>query len=110
MLAGQVGFVKFQSAYFEAAGLPGLHALSRGLAQARAAGMGAILDAKRGDIGDTATAYARAYLVPPSAGGSGDFEADCLTVNPFMGPDTLETLRGRRQTPRQGPVHSVPHQ
>ena len=86
---GQVGFVKFQSAYFEAEGLAGMRALSRGLAQARAAGIGAILDAKRGDIGDTAAAYARAYLTPPAAGGSEDFEADCLTVNPYMGPDTL---------------------
>jgi orotidine-5'-phosphate decarboxylase len=48
------------------------------------------LDAKRGDIGATAAAYAHAYLTPAAAGGSGDFEADRLTVNPLMGPDTLE--------------------
>ncbi len=89
-IAGQAGFVKFQSAYFEACGLPGLAALSAGMKRARAAGIGVILDAKRGDIGATAAAYARAYLTPPEAGGSGDFEADCLTVNPLMGPDTLE--------------------
>jgi orotidine-5'-phosphate decarboxylase len=82
--------VKFQSAYFEACGLAGLTALSAGIRKARAAGIGVILDAKRGDIGATAAAYARAYLTPASAGGSGDFEADCLTVNPLMGPDTLE--------------------
>lgn len=35
-------------------------------------------------------AYARAYLTPASEGGPGDFEADCLTVNPLMGPDTLK--------------------
>jgi orotidine-5'-phosphate decarboxylase len=87
---GKVGFVKFQSAYFEAGGLAGLAALSAGMKRARAAGLGVILDAKRGDIGATASAYARAYLTPPSAGGSGDFEADCLTINPLMGPDTLE--------------------
>ncbi|WP_234851227.1 orotidine-5'-phosphate decarboxylase [Sinorhizobium meliloti] len=52
--------------------------------------MGVILDAKRGDIGATASADARAYLTPASEGGCGDFEADCLTVNPLMGPDTLE--------------------
>ena len=89
-IEGRIGFVKFQSAYFEACGLPGLTALSSGIRQARAAGIGVILDAKRGDIGATAAAYARAYLTPASAGGSGDFEADCLTVNPLMGPDTLE--------------------
>ena len=87
---GKVGFVKFQSAYFEAYGLAGLSALSFAMKRAQAAGMGVILDAKRGDIGSTAAAYARAYLTPVHAGGSGDFEADCLTVNPMMGPDTLE--------------------
>lgn len=89
-LEGTVGFVKFQSAYFEACGLAGLAALKSAMRRARAAGMGVILDAKRGDIGATAAAYARAYLTPEYAGGSGDFEADCLTVNPLMGPDTLE--------------------
>lgn len=89
-VAGQVGFVKFQSAFFEAYGLGGLAALSWAIKRAKAAGMGVILDAKRGDIGSTAAAYARAYLTPPEEGGSGDFEVDCLTVNPLMGPDTLE--------------------
>lgn len=87
---GEVGFVKFQSAYFEACGLAGLEVLSAAIARARSARIGVILDAKRGDIGATAAAYARAYLMPASAGGSGDFEADCLTVNPLMGPDTLQ--------------------
>lgn len=87
---GEVGFVKFQSAYFEACGLAGLSALSFAMKRARSAGIGVILDAKRGDIGSTAAAYARAYLTPIDAGGSGDFDADCLTVNPLMGPDTLE--------------------
>ena len=58
--------------------------------RAREAGIGVILDAKRGDIGATASAYARAYLTPVGEGGNGDFEADCLTINPLMGPDTLE--------------------
>jgi orotidine-5'-phosphate decarboxylase len=90
IVEGNVGFVKFQSAYFEAHGLVGLAALSSGMKRAKAAGMGVILDAKRGDIGATAAAYARAYLTPVSDGGSGDFEADCLTINPLMGPDTLD--------------------
>ena len=87
---GNAGFVKFQSAYFEAGGLAGLAALSAGMKRARAAGIGVIMDAKRGDIGATAAAYGRAYLTPVTDGGSGDFEADCLTINPLMGPDTLE--------------------
>lgn len=90
IVIGQVGVVKFQSAYFEACGLTGLRAMSAAMKRARNAGIGVILDAKRGDIGSTAAAYARAYLTPKDDGGSGDFEADCLTVNPLMGPDTLE--------------------
>jgi orotidine-5'-phosphate decarboxylase len=89
-IEGEVGFVKFQSAYFEAWGLAGMAALASGIKMAKAAGMGVILDAKRGDIGPTAAAYARAYLTPVAAGGNDDFEVDCMTVNPLMGPDTLQ--------------------
>jgi orotidine-5'-phosphate decarboxylase len=53
VVEGQVGFVKFQSAYFEAGGLQGLSALSSGMKRARRAGIAVILDAKRGDIGAT---------------------------------------------------------
>ncbi|WP_199775074.1 orotidine-5'-phosphate decarboxylase [Sphingopyxis sp. MG] len=83
---GKVGFVKFQSAHFEAFGSDGVASLARCIAIARERRMAVILDAKRGDIGSTADAYARAYLVP----GGSDLEVDCLTVNPFLGPETLE--------------------
>lgn len=82
---GKVGFVKFQSAYFEAWGSEGIISLSRCIGMAHERGFAVILDAKRGDIGSTAEAYARAYLVP----GASDLEVDCLTVNPFLGPETL---------------------
>lgn len=101
-IQSQVGFVKFQSAYFEACGLAGLSALSHGMRRARETGIGVILDAKRGDIGATASAYARAYLTPAEHGGSGDFEADCLTVNPLMGPDTLEPFVSRARQHGKG--------
>jgi|SRR5579859_22381 len=83
---GRVGFVKFQSAFFEALGSAGVVALAKCIAAARERGLAVILDAKRGDIGSTAAAYARAYLTP----GASDLEVDCLTVNPFLGPETLE--------------------
>lgn len=57
--------------------------------QARAAGMIVLLDAKRGDIGTTAEGYARATLGPKPG-----FDADCVTVNPYMGLDTLEPFLG----------------
>ncbi len=76
--------VKLQSAFFERLGIPGLVAMAQLLVDARERGLPAILDAKRGDIGSTATAYADAYL------GGGVFDADALTVHPYLGMDSLE--------------------
>ncbi len=76
--------VKPQSAFFEALGIPGVIALAQVIADARSLEVPVILDAKRGDIGSTAEAYARAYL------GDGVWSADALTVSPYLGPDTLE--------------------
>lgn len=83
---GKVAFVKFQSAYFEAWGSSGIASLATCIANARERGFAVILDAKRGDIGSTASAYARAYLEPRGS----DLEVDCLTINPFLGPETME--------------------
>src|SRR6266581_1052903 len=91
---GLVGFVKFQSAFFEAFGSEGLSELARAIAVAKEVGYAVILDAKRGDIGSTAEAYAQAYLSPAHAGGT-DLEVDCLTVNPLLGPETLEPFLAR---------------
>jgi orotidine-5'-phosphate decarboxylase len=85
--SAKIGFVKFQSAFFEAFGSRGVAVLAHGIGVARSAGLGIILDAKRGDIGSTAVAYARAYLEP---GQGSDLEVDCMTVNPFLGPETVE--------------------
>lgn len=77
--------VKPQAAFFESMGLTGIAVLSACLKAARTKGIPVIMDAKRGDIGSTAAAYAKAFLDPDS-----DFFADALTVNPYLGPDTLE--------------------
>ncbi len=74
---------KVQIAYYEAMGLAGLFAYAETLKAVRAAGIPVIADIKRGDIADTAKAYARAHF-------EGDFEADIVTLNPYMGFDTLE--------------------
>lgn len=84
-LAGRVAAVKPQIGLFEPWGAAGVAAVERLCAQAQAAGLLVILDAKRGDIGTTAQGYARACLGPDPA-----FAADCVTVNPYMGLDTLE--------------------
>lgn len=74
---------KVQIAYYEALGLSGLGAYAETLKAVRSLGIPVIADVKRGDIADTAKAYARAHF-------SGDFEADIITINPYMGFDTLE--------------------
>ena len=73
---------KVQIAYYEAMGVAGLASYAKTLAAVRNAGLPVIADIKRGDIADTAAAYARAHF-------SGDFEADFVTLNPYMGFDTL---------------------
>ena len=74
---------KIQVAYYEAMGLQGMEAFAQTLQVVRDAGFVAISDIKRGDIAASAQAYARAHF-------SGDFETDIITVNPYMGFDTLE--------------------
>lgn len=79
--------VKPQVAFFEALGGYGLTALEEVCAVAREHGLPVIADAKRGDIASTAEAYAAAWLLPRAAGEPP--VADALTVNPYLGGDSL---------------------
>jgi orotidine-5'-phosphate decarboxylase len=79
--------VKPQLAFFEALGSDGIAALERVCGYARSAGLLVLADAKRGDIGSTARAYASAFLEPR---GDDDPLADALTVNPYLGLDSIE--------------------
>lgn len=83
--AGQVAVVKPQFAFFEALGPDGMQALSTVCIAARDAGLIVLGDAKRGDIGSTASAYAAATLAPDAP-----FPCEALTVSPFLGPDSLQ--------------------
>lgn len=74
---------KVQIAYYEAMGLKGLKVYAQTLRAVKEAGLIVISDIKRGDIAATADAYARAHF-------TGDFETDLITINPYMGFDTLE--------------------
>lgn len=89
VIAPLVPAVKPQAAFCEEWGPAGTQALSNIIHHARKQGLIVICDAKRGDIGSTAEAYARAYLAgeDPTASTWG---ADALTINPYMGCDTLE--------------------
>jgi orotidine-5'-phosphate decarboxylase len=74
---------KVQIAYYEEQGLPGLEAYAKTLRYIRERGALVIADIKRGDIADTAVRYAKAHF-------SGDFEADFVTLSPYMGMDSIE--------------------
>jgi orotidine-5'-phosphate decarboxylase len=80
-----IAIVKPQISLFERLGLPGLKVLEQLIEQAKSLGLLVLLDAKRGDIGDTARGYAEAYL---SWGGF--LDVDAVTVNPYMGLDAIE--------------------
>lgn len=84
VVAPLVPAVKPQMAFFEELGPPGMEALAAIVRYARQQGLLVILDGKRNDIGSTATAYARAYL-----GSDSPWQADALTVSPYLGDDSL---------------------
>jgi orotidine-5'-phosphate decarboxylase len=81
-LADTAACFKVQIACYEELGLPGLSAYAETLKFLRGLGCLVIADIKRGDIADTATRYARAHF-------EGDFEADFVTLSPYMGMDAI---------------------
>lgn len=85
VVAPLVPAVKPQAAFFEELGPLGMLALADVIHYARERGLLVILDGKRNDIGSTATAYAHAYL-----GAESPWQADALTVSPYLGDDSLD--------------------
>ncbi|MEQ2520610.1 orotidine-5'-phosphate decarboxylase [Ruthenibacterium sp. CLA-JM-H11] len=77
------GCYKVQIAYYESYGLDGLTAYKNTLAYLRSRNLPVIADVKRGDIAKTAEMYAKAHF-------EGDFEADFMTLAPYMGMDSIE--------------------
>jgi orotidine-5'-phosphate decarboxylase len=82
--AGLVAAVKPNVAFFEQYGSAGIAGLESVLAAASGAGLLTLADAKRGDIGSTNEAYARAWLDPESP-----LAVDSLTVSPYLGAAAL---------------------
>ena len=76
------GCYKVQIAYYEALGMDGMMAYRDTLAYLRENKLLTIADIKRGDIAKTAEMYAKAHF-------EGDFEADFITLAPYMGLDSL---------------------
>ena len=94
---GKVAAIKPQAAFFEQQGPDGMRLLQNLGHAAIDAGMLVIMDAKRGDVGSTSAAYANAWIGHDAA-----FPSDALTVNPWLGIDTLEPLLNRADATSSG--------
>ena len=90
-----VAIYKPQIAYYEANGLEGLIAYQRTLRYLKEKGHLSIGDVKRGDIASTAKEYAKAHF-------KGEFEADFITLNPYMGMDSITPYLDYLKTGEKG--------
>ena len=88
----RIGATKPNLAFFEQYGIAGIRAYQMITHWCRTNNLPIIADAKRGDIGSTASAYARAFFRKTPVGQIpvSTLYADALTVNPFLGFDTLD--------------------
>lgn len=90
-----VAIYKPQIAYYEVNGLEGLIAYQRTLRYLKEKGLLSIGDVKRGDIASTAKEYAKAHF-------KGEFEADFITLNPYMGMDSITPYLDYLKTGEKG--------
>ncbi|HMB31721.1 MAG TPA: orotidine-5'-phosphate decarboxylase [Desulfohalobiaceae bacterium] len=92
-IAPYVVAVKLQIAFYQCLGWQGLRIFAKTIEYSKQHGLLVVADAKCNDIGSTAEAYAHSFLGPvlssaldsPSA-----FDADAVTVNPYLGRDGIE--------------------
>ncbi|MBT9158060.1 MAG: Orotidine 5'-phosphate decarboxylase [Firmicutes bacterium] len=94
VLSDVVVAVKPQLAFYECLGAPGMSALSQTISYAKQHSLLVIIDGKRNDIGSSMVGYADAYLGTTQVGGTrlAAFPADALTVNPYLGSDSITPL------------------
>jgi len=90
-LTPHIAAVKPNIAFFEQYGIGGIRAFGAVCKEAKNLGLPIVADAKRGDIGSTAQAYSRAFLGKVSVSGRAvaTWDVDSVTVNPFLGFDTI---------------------
>lgn len=83
--------VKVQVAYYEMYGVPGMEVFYKTIRYAKEMGLFVVADAKRNDIGPTASAYASAFLGETQLGEHTmhAFPSDMVTVNPYLGDDGI---------------------
>ena len=95
IVAGRVAAVKPQSAFFELLGSEGVAAWEHTVEHAHAHDLLVIGDVKRSDIASTAAAYASAFLDGPAA-------CDAITVNPYLGADSITPFLSACERARAG--------
>jgi len=113
IVAPHAAAVKPQIAFYEKLGPPGLAAYAATCRLARDRGLLVIGDVKRGDVPDTAAAYAEAHLV--------SIPCDAITVNPFFGTDGIDPfvktasaagsglfILVKTSNPRSGEIQDLP--
>ena len=90
-VADLVPAVKPQLAFFEQYGSAGIAAFEDTVQAAKGRGLLVIADGKRNDIASTAEAYAAAFLGETNGLGEkqNTFDADAMTVTPYLGQDSL---------------------
>jgi orotidine-5'-phosphate decarboxylase len=103
-IAPHVPAVKVQVAFYEAFGPSGMQVFADTLGEARQRGLMVIADVKRGDVEMTAQAYAAAYLAKslPGITLAPGFDADAITVNPYVGGDGMLPLVNAAQIGGKG--------
>ncbi|MBQ6707437.1 MAG: orotidine-5'-phosphate decarboxylase [Clostridia bacterium] len=86
--------IKPQCAYYELLGWQGMKTLAETIEYAHSKGMYVITDGKRNDIGSTMEAYASGHLGKIMVGDKevAPFDGDALTVNGYLGTDTIAPL------------------
>ena len=93
----KVAAIKPQAAFFEQQGPAGMKILQSLALAAINADLLVIMDAKRGDIGTTSGAYAAGWI-----GHDAPFPSDALTINPWLGIDTLDPFLKRADETNSG--------
>ena len=94
-VADTAAAIKPQLAYYELLGWEGMKCFWATCAYAKDKGLIVIADAKRGDIGSTAEAYADAFLFE-------DSPVDAVTVNPYLGSDGVKPFIERAEKNEKG--------
>ena len=84
--------VKPQIAMYEQFGIPGMVAFKKTVDYCKEKGLVVIGDIKRGDIGSTSGAYAVGHIGEVAVGSQTycGFDEDFVTLNPYMGSDSIK--------------------